>query len=278
MRIKTWKVAPKAAEVARYVECYWFLAKECGDVGISRPKLYPDPSAHLILSGVDQGYQYRQRSVVQEGRGSHWIFPHRESFVLDHSGTFRMVGVKFRVGALYGLEPSGRSFTLDSVQPFDADGLGGRGFSSVEALVASADGDRGKVRDVLDEAMVSLFSNKREDRHGELVREILPILGKGPVSEVGSALRRSQRTIERSFLRATGLTLKQYESMIRLEKILACLYRAGRDGVDWLDVAFEHGFSDQSHLIRFIKNSIGETPGEYLMRRDLTIDVYGDFE
>ena len=79
-------------------------------------------------------------------------------------------------------------------------------------------------------------------------------------------------------MRVTGLSLKQYQSMIRLEAMLEHLY--GLDGTDinWADVAYRFGFSDQAHLIRFLKDAVGATPGDYARTRDITIDVYGNFE
>ncbi len=38
-----------------------------------------------------------------------------------------------------------------------------------------------------------------------------------PIAKIGKSLHCSQRTIERAFLRVTNLTLKQYQSMIRLD-------------------------------------------------------------
>ncbi|GAM67941.1 hypothetical protein JCM19236_2096 [Vibrio sp. JCM 19236] len=40
----------------------------------------------------------------------------------------------------------------------------------------------------------------------------------------------------------------------------------------------QYGFSDQSHLIRTLKQLVNKTPSGYLKKRDLTIDIYGDFE
>ena len=60
--------------------------------------------------------------------------------------------------------------------------------------------------------------------------------------------------------------------------IIYFLYEKDINSIDWLSVAFEFGFSDQPHLIRHLKESIGATPNQYAQQRDLTIDVYGNFE
>ncbi|MBL4630400.1 MAG: hypothetical protein JKY14_04320 [Paraglaciecola sp.] len=66
--------------------------------------------------------------------------------------------------------------------------------------------------------------------------------------------------------------------MIRLEGILNYLYQLNEGDIDWSHIASMYDFSDQPHLIRHLKNSIGRTPTEYVRNRDLTIDIYGDFE
>lgn len=130
----------------------------------------------------------------------------------------------------------------------------------------------------LDAQLLDWLQNSREDRHSQLVRRVLPVLSDTVVSELGARLHCSQRTLERSFQRVTGLTLKQYQSMVRLELMLLWLYQHAENSVDWADVAQRFGFSDQPHLIRYFRDRIGATPGRYARQRDLTIDVYGDFE
>ncbi len=71
--------------------------------------------------------------------------------------------------------------------------------------------------------------------------------------------------------------MKQYQSIRRLDEMLEQLYQESDQPVDWSDVAARFGFSDQPHLTRIIKAAIGKTPGHYARQRDLTIDVYGDF-
>ncbi len=98
------------------------------------------------------------------------------------------------------------------------------------------------------------------------------------ICNIGSALHCSQRTIERSFMKVTGFTLKQCHSMNRLEAILEYLYQLDSLKINWVDIATNFNFSDQPHLIRYLKSLIGLTPGEYSRKRDFTIDVYGDFK
>ncbi|WGK68755.1 helix-turn-helix domain-containing protein [Candidatus Haliotispira prima] len=131
---------------------------------------------------------------------------------------------------------------------------------------------------MLDEILSAWLLTSLEDKHSDLVRQILPLLKNTPITDIGEKLHRSQRTIERSFMRVTRLTMKQYNSMVCLEAILNYLSQLDEDEIDWANVAGKYDFSDQSHFIRHIKSSIGRTPAEYAKKRDLAIDTYGNFE
>ena len=264
--------------MAKYVECYWFLEKEHDDVGNNHPKLNPDPAAHLILADAKQNYQYSQDEAPQKGKGNHWIFPHSKTFVMDHSQLFLVVGIKFRVGSLYSLNINSPQPKMDKVVNIDINELIQSESFNVPDLLAKAAEYPQQTCDVLDEWLLPWLLNSYEDKHCELVRRALTLLADTPIARMGTALHCSQRTIERSFLRVTDLTLKQYQSMVQLEEILNYLYQLEGESVNWADVATKFKFSDQPHLIRFLKSSIGTTPGEYVRQRDLAIDVYGNFE
>ena len=65
--------------------------------------------------------------------------------------------------------------------------------------------------------------------------------------------------------------------MLKLERMVITLYEE-KNPVDWAEFSQRFGFSDQSHLIKQLKQQIKRTPSRYLHQRDLTIDIYGDFE
>jgi len=123
--------------------------------------------------------------------------------------------------------------------------------------------------------LLSILDNCIEDKHSELTRQALPLLTDKPINELGEALSCSQRTVERSFLKVTGLTLKQCQSMNKLDAILEYLYQRSASEIDWVDIAYQFGFSDQPHLIRYLKQQIDLTPKNYAQQRGFAIDVYG---
>ncbi len=94
-----------------------------------------------------------------------------------------------------------------------------------------------------------------------LVREGL--LTREPVVEEALAGRRrdlSARSIQRRFLRATGLT---HGTLLQIERARAALDLLER-GVSILDTVEQIGYSDQPHLTRSLKRFVGRTPAQVL--------------
>jgi AraC-like DNA-binding protein len=73
-----------------------------------------------------------------------------------------------------------------------------------------------------------------------------------------------KRFIEK-FSREVGLTPKLYLRIARFERVIERIY--SDEHVDWAHIAAEHGYSDQSHLIRDFHEFAGLTPGAYFERR-----------
>ncbi|GLV54434.1 hypothetical protein KDH_12810 [Dictyobacter sp. S3.2.2.5] len=99
---------------------------------------------------------------------------------------------------------------------------------------------------------VETFVNKLV-RAGLLVHEPL----------VDAALQRqpqalSQRSLQRRFLRATGLSLRDLQSIERAHHAVRLL----QQGVSVLDTVEEAGYFDQPHLTRMLKRFTGQTPAQ----------------
>ncbi|UJF17637.1 AraC family transcriptional regulator [Vibrio sp. SS-MA-C1-2] len=271
-----WIQPPQSAYIAKYIECYWLIEKDSNSETYQFPKLNPDPSAHLIISPADQAYCYRLNSTFITGQGSHWLYPHQQTFELDHSNPFVHLGVKFHIGALYSLSDlSKRPLELDNIETIKASGrLKQLGFNE-STLIELARQKPIQCVEQLDALFAPWFKESHEDQHSKITRAALAYLDEIIISDLGKQLHCSQRTIERSFQKVTGLTLKQCQSMKRLEAMLEYLYQRESSDLHWTEIALKFGFSDQPHLIRYLKKQLGFTPKTYEKERGLTIDTYG---
>lgn len=78
----------------------------------------------------------------------------------------------------------------------------------------------------------------------------------------GHPLAMSERTMQRHFLKTTGLTYKAFTQIERARKAMALLQQ-GRPAAD---IAFALGYADQPHMIRSLKTIMGQTPGRIAHR------------
>lgn len=68
----------------------------------------------------------------------------------------------------------------------------------------------------------------------------------------------SPRSIQRHFLRATGMTQNAFRQIQRARRAAALLQK----GLPAVEVAFEAGYSDQPHMSRSLKYILGRNPTE----------------
>ncbi len=82
----------------------------------------------------------------------------------------------------------------------------------------------------------------------------------------------TERTMQRHFLKTTGLTYKHFTLVQRAQHAVAML-QMGRPAVD---VALALGFSDQAHMINSLKVIMGQTPKQIV--RAAPSEVVGNFQ
>jgi len=269
-----WLKSPKISEIQKYVECYWFLEKKETNGPFQTPKLNPDPSGHLMISPETQPYSYTLGEHEFLGKGCHWIFPHLNTFQLDHSNPFVYIGIKFRVGALYAIEIPGLVHPqLNEIASTLV----------IENSHATQIIDLARTRpddcvDRLDSLLSPWLIGIQQDKHCLLTNRALQVLNDIDISKIGESIHCSQRTLERSFRKVTGFTMKQCKVMNKLEAMLEQIYKLDGSEINWAEIALEFGFSDQPHLIRHLREQIGLTPKVYSEERGLTIDAYGGIE
>ena len=94
-------------------------------------------------------------------------------------------------------------------------------------------------------------------RKGLLVRDpLVDAASQGPLRN------HDPRTIQRHFLRATGLTQRAARQIERARYATYLL----QQGVSILDTVEQAGYFDQPHLTRSLKHYIGQTPAQILQR------------
>lgn len=93
---------------------------------------------------------------------------------------------------------------------------------------------------------------------------ILKTNGTISINEIRDRLCVTERTLERHFLKETGVTAKQFAKIIQFSSAMQQMTET--DYVNLTDIAYDNNFADQSHFIRSFKTYTGKTPKEFLQQ------------
>lgn len=85
------------------------------------------------------------------------------------------------------------------------------------------------------------------------------------------------RQFDRAFKSCTGITPKDYQSLVKLD--FAYLLKNRHPQKDWFSIAIESGFYDYQHLSKHYKKYTGYSPTEfYLLEQNAPERHFGDYE
>ncbi|WP_104039958.1 helix-turn-helix domain-containing protein [Vibrio hyugaensis] len=270
----------------------WYLEVPEGEVIDPKPHLIPNPRAHLLFTPPEQGYSYDTGDTKLAGKGCHLLTANEHLLLLEDMAPIKRIGITFRPGGLHAIESlfsdASQVAAINQCEWFDwlntaFDERFQQGLWQLELeLQDSPQCLLGYIKRHLDALDIEpcrtkpfLVSQKAVsvmDAQALLSPELAM-----DIDEIAKQCACSRRTLERSFKQVVGLSVKHYQQMARLEQMILTLYKQ-QEAIDWASFSQQFGFSDQSHLIRTLKQQLRKTPSKYLKKRDLTIDIYGDFE
>ena len=93
------------------------------------------------------------------------------------------------------------------------------------------------------------------------------IIEKGPTTSLKEILQEcsaTQRTLERNFVKRTGVSPKTLMRIVRIYYLWTKI--KDEKAIDYKDLVFEGNYFDQAHFIKDFKSIIGETPGFFFNR------------
>ncbi|ENO1791016.1 helix-turn-helix transcriptional regulator [Vibrio sp. YT-18] len=268
----------------------WYLEVPEGEVIDPKPHLIPNSRAHLLFTPPEQGYSYDTGDTKLAGKGCHLLTANEHLLLLEDTAPIKRIGITFRPEGLYAIESrfrdASRVSAINQCEWFDwlntaFDERFQQGLWQLELQdspqclldyikghLDALDIEPCRTKPFLASQKAVSVMDAQALRSPELAMDI---------DEIAKQCACSRRTLERSFKQVVGLSVKQYQQMARLEQMILTLYKQ-QEAIDWASFSQQFGFSDQSHLIRTLKQQLRKTPSKYLKKRDLTIDIYGDFE
>jgi AraC-like DNA-binding protein len=254
-----------------FVKCFWTLSHDYAQSVHSEEQLPPKGEIELI-------FHYGHRFVLRAGE--HWVTQptsfvigqQERFFVLSSGGATWLVAARFHPwGAFpfFGLpisELSREFVSLDAIF----------GTLTAELEDSLSDPGREEVVKILESFLLLRLDSFEQDLGpvASLARRIIAQQGQLSVSDLVRDQSLSQRQIERRFNEVVGVPPKRLARIMRFQCALDSIY--SKPNRELTEIAYEHGYSDQSHFISDFKLLLGKTPSA--VRREASQGLPPDFD
>ena len=224
---------PLSGGIRVYIECTWSLK-------IDRPStIFPDGCTDLLFSESGEVYVSGVTS---------------KAYLLDdHRFGTQLFGLRLSAGVVPFLLGIPSSLLLDQVVQL----------TELDSRIARSLAVKLKEADTLNElkcrAVETVESICRRTSPDRRLLFALSRLDSQPVRSVASSLGISERHLHRLFLQGVGLGPARVKRIRRMQRAIDAMRK--RDGtVSMVDIALAHGFYDQAHLSRELKELTGLSP------------------
>jgi AraC-like DNA-binding protein len=229
------EIAPSDA-LAAWVDCFWTSRD---DEGTGEHRVLPDGCADLIFD-------------LHEGEGLAVGTMTRPLLVPERPNT-ELFGVRFRPGRAAAFLRIPLAEITDARVP-----LGNLWREDATGEVVDADSMLDRIA-ILERELLRRVERRRDDRVDGAIARIVARGGKERVDDIAREIGISRQHLARQFLQHVGVSPKTFARVVRFNRLLGS---AGAEA-GWADVALEHGYYDQSHLIAEFRELAGTTPGSF---------------
>jgi AraC-like DNA-binding protein len=240
-----------------FVERIWSWQ---GGPDLALPTLLPGTGEDLLIhvGGPLRGGPPGAGAVAPQ---AHILSPRQGAIALSATGPVDFLAIRLRVGALRHFTDVPIADLNDRLAPV-REALGPAGDAMAEAI-ASADGFGERARRAAAH-LVGIVERRgaSPDPADDALARLYYSAGRARVREVARALGASERQLHRVVERAVGLSPKRFQRLVRFHHVVRRLLLEGRR--DYLDVALDHGFFDQAHVVHEFRAITGRTPLEIL--------------
>ena len=221
----TYREIPPTSLLSSWVECFWTRAND-GAAGEQR--VLPDGCADLVFDLTD-------------GQGTA-VGTMTRPLILPPGSVHEFFGVRFRPGRAAAFLRIPLAEITDARVPLRDIWKGWDGRIDLPSLEAE---------------LIRRLRPDRDRRVDAAVEQIAN--GAARVEDVARAIGISRQHLARQFLHHVGVSPKTFARVMRFRRLLGAIDGAA----DWADVAAQHGYYDQSHLIGEFRELAGTTPAAF---------------
>ena len=240
-----------------FIECVWTL---CGT--LDSPPAQPD---RILPDGCMELVFHRGTPFEREGERQAAAFivgQMIEPAFVTMSRQVEVLGIRFQPGGAYAFfDSSMRELANRFV---DIQLLAGSSGRELEEKILNAGSLTSAVQIAMRELQRRLRPLRPECwRARELAASQIREHGNVPIHALAASAGISERQLEREFSHFVGLTPKVFSRILRFQRV----FTAMQGDSAWVDVAFECGYYDQSHLISDFRRFSGSTPAAFDIER-----------
>jgi AraC-like DNA-binding protein len=246
-----------------FVDYFWLLSDAPSH---ARELILPSGTNELVVNVVDDEIRiHRPASLVGSIRYSGAVVSgaYHQPFAIDAAQHASVVGVHFKPGGAFPFLGAPPGEVAD--RHVDLEDVWGRDAAELRERLCMA-GSAPERLHLVEQALARQLRRPLE-RH-PAVRSALDAFARGYGGSMRELARRtglSQRRFIQLFTGEVGMTPKVYQRVRRFRRMLAGVPDV--EAPDWAEVAAEHGYYDQSHLIHDFRSFADLTPTAYLRHR-----------
>jgi AraC-like DNA-binding protein len=260
-----------------FVECVWFLAGEQDGPGAgARPlqRILPDGCVELIFHFHERFHAISTTGASMQQPACFVVGMLTSPFVIAPAAHVDTMAVRFRPGGAYpffrgpltaltdraaGLDDLWGGQTAHRIWQQLADTSTARGGNAAKAAGAAARIDS------ISRVLLQRLAMVEPDRAtASAVADLVGTSGRASIDRVAARAGMTTRHLQRRFAERVGVSPKLLARILRFQRTLLQRAAAARPRPDWVRVAVECGYTDQSHLIRDYAAFAGETPATLL--------------
>lgn len=226
--------------ISDIVDLFWSVAWCFDDQTSFDQKIIPNPHVNIVVYGD----------------GTYVEGPIKDCFSYHLKGSGIIFGVKFRVGAFNSLykgdidQLTNKKVPIDQLLP---------AWSKLNDLVTVDEkiayinnelvGQAKSDKQVIAEKIVDYIKDNKDLHKIKVLHKVFDI---------------SERGLQRLFKTYVGVNPKWVIRVYRLQELKSAI--ENKTEINWLDLAYQLDYSDQSHMINDFKSIFGMTPNEFRMK------------
>lgn len=249
-----------AAPLDALIECVWFLSAASAESGEARAeqRILPDGCVELVCHFGERFLAVSPDRLLTPQPACFVVGVLTAPLAVLPSGRADTMGVRFRPGCAHWFLSHAMGTMSDRAVEL-ADLWGSMASELWEQLAAAPD----------DETRVAIVSGTLRDRLARAepdrlvsaaVAGLVRSAGRVSVGTIAARAGVTTRHLQRRFAERVGTSPKMLARILRFQNTLRLRTPGPDERTDWVRVASECGYADQSHLIRDYAEFSGETP------------------